>query len=157
MTAQQLFVWLESTALARTVGESLSITAWLSAIHMIGFTLVMSGALIWNLHASGALLPDAPTKSIARTAARLLALGLTVSLITGFALFAPRASYTAPNGVFQLKMALLLAAMIFQFAINLSVLRRPTTSVASLRANGVLGAMLWVSLAITACWFILFE
>lgn len=154
---QQLLTWLESTVLARAVGESLSVTAWLSATHMIGFTLVMSGGLIWNLHASGVLLASAPSKSIARPAVRLLGLGLTVSLITGFALFTPRASYTAPNGVFQLKIALLVAAAIYQFAINFSVLRQPSTSVAWLRANGVLGAMLWLSLAITACWFILFE
>lgn len=74
-----------------------------------------------------------------------------------FALFAPRAPYTAPNSVFQLKMTLLLAAAIYQLAVNLAVLRRPTISVTSLRASGVLGVMLWVALAITACWFILFE
>lgn len=154
---QQLFEWLESTGLARTVGESLSITAWLSAIHAIGFTLVMSGALIWNLHASGVLLPDADQESITRPAARLLVLGLTISLITGFALFAPRASYTAPSGVFQLKMALILAAAIYQFSVYLSLVRHRIHSVASLRASGILGAMLWLALAITACWFILFE
>jgi hypothetical protein len=152
-----LFTWLESTGLARTVGESLPITAWLSATHMIGFALVMSGGIFWNLHASGVLLPGAPSKSIARTAVKLFGLGLAISLITGFALFAPRASYTAPSGVFQLKMALLLAAAIYQFAVTGSVLKKPTTPVAALRASGILGAMLFVALAITACWFILFE
>lgn len=153
----ELFSWLESTGLARTVGESLSITAWLSAIHLVGFTLVMSAGVVWNLHATGVVLAGAPSKTVAGNAARLLALGLTISLLTGFALFAPRASYTAPNGVFQLKMALLLAAAIYQFAINLFVLRRRTVAPYSLRASGLLGAMLWVALAITACWFILFE
>ena len=153
----ELFSWLESTGLARAVGESLLITAWLSAIHLIGFTLVMSAGVVWNLHAAGALLAGAPTRTVAGNALRLLVLGLTISLLTGLALFSPRASYTAPNGVFQLKMALLLAAAIYQFAINLTVLRRRTVSPYSLRASGVLGTMLWVALAITACWFILFE
>ena len=153
----QFFEWLESTGIAGTIGESLSITAWLSAVHAIGFTLVMSAGLTWNLHASGVLLPDVSRQSIARPAARLVGLGLTVSLLTGLALFAPRASYTAPGGVFQLKMALILVASIHQLGVNISVLRRPVTSVASLRANGILGTMLWLALAITACWFILFE
>jgi hypothetical protein len=153
----QLFEWLESTGISRTVGESLMITAWLSAVHAIGFTLVMSAGLMWNLHASGVLLRDAPHQSIARPTVLLLTLGLTISLATGLALFAPRASYTAPSGIFQLKMALILGAAIYQLGVNFAALRRPATSTASLRANGIFGTMLWLALAITACWFILFE
>jgi len=153
---QPLFAWLESTAFARTVGESLSITAWLSAMHMIGFTVTTSAGMVWNLYASGALLNAAPQASIARPALRLLALGLSVSVVTGFALFAPRASFTAPSGVFQLKIGLFLVAAMYQLAINRLVVRRPV-SATLLRAGGIVGLMLWLSLAVTACWFILFE
>lgn len=153
----RFFEWIESTGVARAVGESLSITAWLSAIHAIGFTLVMSAGLMWNLHASGVLLPDTSHESIARPAVRLLALGLTVSLISGLALFAPRASYTAPSDVFRLKMALILVAAIYQFGVSASARRQPAISATSLRASGILGSMLWLALAITACWFIVFE
>lgn len=153
----QLFAWLESTTLARTVGESLSLTAWLSAAHLIGFTLVMSGGLICNLRASGALLTSQPTESIARPAIRVLATGLAISLLTGFALFAPRASYTALGGVFQLKMALLLAAASYQLSLNRAVLRRLDFKPSLLHASGVMGLLLWISLALVACWFILFE
>jgi len=38
---QQFFIWLEATGLVRAVGESLPVTAWLSAIHVAGFTVVM--------------------------------------------------------------------------------------------------------------------
>lgn len=154
---QQFFVWIESTGLAHAVGESPSATAWLSAGHAIGFTLVMSAGLMWNFHASGVLLAEASQRSIARPAFRLLISGLTISLVTGVALFAPRASYTGPNGVFQLKLGLLVAAAIYQLAVNVSVLRRPAASVNFPRAGGMLGALLWLALAITACWFILFE
>ena len=154
---QQLMEWLESTGIARAVGASLSMTAWLSAFHAIGFTLVMSAGLVWNLHASGILLARVSHVSIARPAERLLGLGLAVSLLTGFALFAPRASYTAPSGVFQLKLSLILVAAIYQFAVIKSATRRPVVSAFLLRASGALGTMLWLSLGITACWFILFE
>jgi hypothetical protein len=154
---QQFFAWLESTELARTVGESLQITAWLSAIHVLGFTLVMSAGMIWSLYASGAVLRGTPRESVTRPAVRLLALGLSLSLVTGFALFAPRASSTAPNPVFQLKIALLLSAATYQFVLYAWALRNPNAPVSALRAGGILGTMLWASLAITACWFILFE
>lgn len=153
----QLFSRLETTELARIVGESLAITAWLSAIHVIGFTLVMSAGIVWNLHAAGLLLRSAPAKAVAGSAVRLLALGLAVSLLTGFALFLPRASQAAALGVFRLKMALLLSAAAYQFTVNALVLRKPNVSLNSLRASGILGTMLWAALAMTACWFILFE
>jgi hypothetical protein len=54
-------------------------------------------------------------------------------------------------------MALILGAAIYQLGVNFAALRRPATSTASLRANGIFGTMLWLALAITACWFILFE
>lgn len=153
----EFFAWLETTTLARTVGESLWITAWLSATHLIGFTLVMSGGVIWSLRTSGILLSGLPSEPIARPAIRVLAIGLTISLVTGFALFLPRASYTAPSGVFQLKMALLLCAAIYQFTMHRVVGRMPDPSQLLLRSIGGLGLLLWLSLAVVACWFILFE
>lgn len=153
----EFFSWLESTGLASLVGLSVSVTASLSAVHLIGFTLVMSGGVVWGLKASGVLLRDVPPQSIARPAVRLLLAGLTVSLVTGTMLFLPRASYTAPDGVFQLKMTLLVAAAACQIASNARVLRGPALSAASLRTMGVVGLALWLGLAVTACWFILFE
>jgi hypothetical protein len=154
---QQFFAWLQSTGLARTVGESPTITGGLSAAHLIGFTLVMSSALIWNFRAAGVLWTKVPSQSIAKPATRLLVAGLAISVLTGFALFAPRAADTAPSGVFQLKMGLLLAAATYQLVLSSAVLGRPTLSPPWLRASGALGLALWLSLAITACWFILFE
>ena len=154
---QQLFASLEASGFARAVGESPSLTAGLSALHVLGFTLVMSAGMAWSLRASGLLLAAAPVASIARPASRLLVVGLAVSLLTGFALFAPRATSTAVNGVFQLKLVLLLLAAITQLLFNAKALGPSGLSVGRLRAGGVSGLVLWLSLAVTACWFILFE
>jgi hypothetical protein len=153
----QFFTWLESTSLARTVGESVLLTAGLSAAHLIGFTLVMSAGWIWNLRASGVLLSRRPLEAIARPAVRVLAIGLTISVLTGMMLFSPRASYTAPSGVFQFKMALFVGAASYQFALSYFALRRPGIGAPLLRVSGAVGLLLWMSLAIVACWFILFE
>jgi hypothetical protein len=83
--------------------------------------------------------------------------GLAISLLTGFALFAPRASYTAPGGVFQLKMTLIVIAAIFQLSLSARVLRGREISTVLLRAAGATGLLLWLALAVSACWFILFE
>jgi hypothetical protein len=152
-----LFSWLESTGLARVVGESQSVTAWLSAVHAVSYTIVMSAGLVWSLHAGGLLLRQASSASVARPARRLLVVGLAISILTGISLFAPRASYTGPVGAFQLKLALIVGASILQFATTRAVLRGLPPAITTLRAAGVAGLVLWLALAATACWFILFE
>lgn len=154
---EQINAWLESTGLARSVGESLSMTAWLSATHLIGFTLVMSGALMWNLKAAGLMLRGVSTPEIARPAMRVLLCGLLVSLVTGVALYAPRASSAWLSGAFRLKVGLLLVAATFQLTIHAWSLQRLSGRAPWLRSVGFVGLALWLALAAAACWFILFE
>lgn len=152
---QQLLDWLETTGLARAVGQSVPLTAGFSAAHLIGFTLVMSGALAWNLRAAGILLVQTPLPSIARPAMRLLAAGLALSVLTGLVLFAPRATTTATASAFQLKVAIAITATVFQVALYRVTVREP--ALRWQRAAGAIGIVLWLALAVTACWFILFE
>jgi hypothetical protein len=151
-----LFAWLESTTIAQTVGQSLLWTAWLSAFHAIGFTLVMSGGMVSNLRAAGAVLSGQPLESITRPASAVLLAGLVVSLTTGFLLFAPRASSAATSGIFELKMALILTATCHQLAFAYSI-GRGRLEIGAARLAGTLGILLWLALAVSACWFILFE
>lgn len=153
----QFFTWLESTGLARTVGESLMVTAWLSAVHVIGYTLVMSSGFVWNFRAAGAFFRAQPLPRVAGPSRRILIIGLAISIPTGLLLFAPRASYTAPSGIFQLKMILLLAAVVTQLMLSSLLVRERRVNPVLVRAGGILGLLLWLSLAVAACWFILFE
>ncbi len=61
-----LFAWIESTAIARSVGESLLLTAWLSASHILGFTLVMGSALLSNLRLLNVVLPERALGEVTR-------------------------------------------------------------------------------------------
>jgi hypothetical protein len=139
--------WYQSSAVASAVGSSPTITAVLSALHALGFTFVMGGALFANLGKLGVLFPSRPVQEVAGPGSRLIALGLALSLPTGLLLFGPRALTSAHNSTFQLKLLLILAASAVQFGL----LRRDT------RAVGGLGLLLWIALALTACAFILLE
>jgi energy-converting hydrogenase Eha subunit C len=154
---QSLFGWLETTWFAEGVGQSIGLTAGLSAAHAIGFTLVMSAGVASSLRAAGLVLRRRPLEEFLRPAIRLLAIGLIVSITTGFLLFSPRASYTAPSHVFQLKIALILTAAIYEFALGYKVLRGTGLGEGAQRVAGVVGLALWLSLAGAACWFVLFE
>jgi hypothetical protein len=154
---ESFFEWVEATGLARTVGESLPLTAWLSAAHIVGFTLVMGAALVANLRMLGLVLPQRPAAEIVLPASRALMLGLAVSMTTGALLFSPRAASAAANGTFQLKMLLLLSAVTFHFVVAVPFVRGSGVATRVLRIVAVTGLALWIGLALAACAFILFE
>lgn len=149
--------WLETTRVAHAVGESVLLTASLSAAHLIGFTLVMGGALLVDLRLLGMVLPRRPAADVAAPAGRIVALGLAISVITGVLLLSSKATTVIASGAFQLKMLLLLAAGVFHFAVQPWVARRAAGDGALLRTSGAAGLSLWLGLAVTACVFILFE
>ena len=141
-----LFAWIEATALAKAIAESLTLTATLSAVHLLGFTLVMGSALVGNLRLLGWLLSQHAADQVLRPCNRAITIGLATSVTTGALLFAARATAVGVNGTFQLKMLLLLAAAAFQFAYA------PRA-----RVGAAVSLALWLALAVTACVFILLE
>ena len=139
--------WYQNSALASAVGNSPTVTAALSALHALGFTFIMGGALFANLGKLRVLFPARPVHEMAGPGSRLIGLGLLLSVPTGLLLFGPKAVNAAHNSTFQLKLLLILAAAAVQFGLR----RRGT------RAVGALGLTLWVGLALTAFAFILLE
>ena len=152
-----LFAWMGTTSIARYVAESPTLTPWLSAIHLLGFTLVTGGALVANLRLLGVLFPQQPISDVTRPASGAILLGLAISLLTGTLLFSSRATAVSANGAFQIKILLLVAATIFHFTVHRSVTTRASVGAQRARATGAIGLSLWVSLAVAACAFILLE
>ena len=152
-----VFTWMQATEVARTVRESLLLTGALSAVHLLGFTLVTGGALVANLRLLGVLLADQPVLAVTRPAGRGVAVGLAISLATGLLLFAPRAPEASVNGIFQMKMLLLGMATVFHFTIHRSATTRAYVAPATLRTIGATGLLLWTGVALAACAFILLE
>jgi hypothetical protein len=149
--------WIEATRVATTVAESATLTAWLSAVHVVGFALVTGAALVANLRGLGALFSRIESADVLVAANRAIALGLAISVATGALLFAARAADAGANGTFQLKMLLLLGAATFQFAI---VGGRGAAERRSAQASRVVSAValaLWLGLALAAFAFLLLE
>ncbi|MGH9240624.1 MAG: DUF6644 family protein [Vicinamibacterales bacterium] len=150
------FVWLEGTRMAITVRDSLMLTGALSAVHLVGFTLTTGGALVANLNLLGVLFPGRPPIEVTRPASRGIALGLTISALTGLLLFAPRATVASVNGIFQTKMLLLVAAVLFHALVHQRI-AASTVSASARRGTGAIGLLLWTSLALAGCAYILLE
>lgn len=155
--AMTLFDALQASALGHAIAESRWATAILSAVHLIGFTLVMGSAVVTNLRLVGALLPDRPAADIMRPATRGLAIGLAISAATGVLLFTPRAAHAAVNSIFQVKMLLLVSAVTWHVLVQPRFAARTPEPAATVRLLGATGLALWVGLAVAGCLFILFE
>ena len=151
-----LLSWIEATRVSMAIAESATLTAWLSAVHVVGFALVTGAALVANLRGLGALFPRTEASDVLVPANRAIALGLTVSIATGALLFAARAADAGANSFFQLKMLLLLGAATFQFAIvgGRGVERR---SAGVSRVVSAVALALWLGLALAAFAFLLLE
>jgi hypothetical protein len=149
--------WLQATPLAATVGGSVLLTAALSSIHLVGFTLIMGAAIVSNLRLIGVLLPGRTATEVTAPAARAILLGLSISIVTGALLFAPRALAAADNGIFRAKMLLLVTATAFHFSLHRGISREPSPARWRVRLIGALGLALWAGLALSGAAFILIE
>lgn len=146
--------WVEGTGMASAVRDSLGLTASLSAIHLVGVTLVGGGALVAGLRYGGLIFADQPLAAVARPAGRAILLGLTISVVTGVLLVSPRASAAATNRFFQLKMLCLLGAAacdVFVRRRGYAVPGRFSTSA------GLVRSVLYGAVLVAGCAFILLE
>ena len=149
--------WIESTQLAVLVGDSLSLTAWLSAVHLLGATLVGGSALVAGLRLLGLLFPEQPLREMCIMAGRGILTGLAISITTGALLFAPRASTALHNDYFQIKMLLLVAGMAFQGSLYLAIARHGAAALWARRTTGTLCVVLWMGVILAGSAFILLE
>lgn len=149
--------WVQATTIATTIGQSTLMTGFLSALHLLGLTLLVGGALVSSLKLLGAIFPDRPAIDVAAGIHQGMTLGLMLSVATGLLLFAPKAPTAAENGFFQIKMLLLLIAALFHFTVHRRVTRRADVQPRLFRWTGAFGLAIWFGVAAAGCAFILLE
>jgi uncharacterized protein DUF6644 len=143
--------------MATTIAQSQLLNGFLSGIHLLGLTLIVGGALVSSLRLLGIIFPERPVLAVTAAAGRGIILGLAVSVATGFPLFASRATTIAENGFFQIKMLLLVTAVVFHFTLYRRVTRRLDVQPRLLKFTGAWGLALWFGVAAAGCAFILLE
>jgi hypothetical protein len=157
MVLGRLLAWIQSSHLATIVGDSTPITGLLSAIHLIGMTVIVGAAIVTNLRVAGLAFADRPIAEVARAARRNISIGLAVSVSTGLLLFSTRATAAAANDTFRLKMLLLSAATLLHFAFHRRLLERATTVARLVRWLALVSLLLWLSVACVCITYILLE
>ncbi len=148
---------LQHSAFAQYFATSNGWLGMLSAMHLVGFALIMGAMLMANLRLAGWLFSERPVREITDPAARALAIGLVISVATGGLHFITRAVDAVHNSIFQIKMLLLVGAVACQFLLQPGVVRSAASSPGALRLTGLLGLALWWGVALAGCAFILLE
>jgi hypothetical protein len=149
--------WIESTRIASTIGASMWLIASLSAAHVVGYALLIGAALVTNLKWMGLLAPKLAHREITGPAHGGVHLGLAISVVTGVLLVSWKASTALANGIFQLKMLLLVAAVVFQATWRRRVEREPAVAPGLMVCMAGIGVLLWLGLALAGSAYILLE
>lgn len=155
-----MLTWLEHSALSAAVTHSKYTLGFVSALHVLGFVLIMGSMLTANLRLAGIMFSDRPLREVVAPAARIIAAGVALNIVTGFLMFATRPQTALDNGYFRLKMLLLLGAIVTQFIVRPAVVKNAgseTTTSAGQRLTGVAGIALWSGVMLAAFAFLLLE
>lgn len=149
--------WLEATPVAQAVQSSILLTGFLSAGHVLGMTLLTGAVLVSALRLLGVVFAAVPAAELTRAMRVGILTGLAISVATGGLLFSARATVAVHNEYFQLKMALLAAAVAFHVGVYRRLLTAPGAAGLGSRAGGALAIALWFGVAAAGGAYILLE
>ena len=103
--------WLESTAVAVAMRESVWLYPAVETAHILGFVVLVGSAAMFDLRLLG-LSRAIPVTALARHLLPWARAGLGLAFPTGLLLFISEATTTAANPAFQVKLALIAAAVL---------------------------------------------
>ncbi len=150
--------WLEQTPLSQELQTVEWVVPAVQTIHILAIAAVMGAMLLFNLRLLGLSGTDV---SLVRTSSRFIPViwsAVLVLFLSGVVMIVAEPGRSLPNPVFQLKMALLVAALALTFAMVRPLRRAPSYWTASLARGRVarLGAIsslgLWVAILFAGRW-----
>ena len=155
MSLLDLFGWLQYSPLITAMRSSPWFFPVVASIHLMGLALIGGAVLVVDLRLLGLGLRGQSVAQMARDGERWLVISLLILLPTGmlqFMCFAATKYYYLK--AFWVKMAALLLALVFTFAVRHKVAMADETrlSPAWRKLVGVLSLSLWSTVAIAGRW-----
>ena len=152
-TAETIFTYLQNTPVAYAISKTNHLVgAGLQVVHIAGFLILLTAAVLINLRLFNAAFADRPFAQIARTPLRLLWWGLSIAVVSGVLMFIASAVLYASKNVFSIKIISFVVAALVQVAVYVLFLRKalisPTAATAiSTRLAALLSLLLWLVVA----------
>jgi hypothetical protein len=156
-TTADALTFIQASTLSHAISKSNHLLiAGFQVFHVIGFVLLLAALVLISLRLLGLILQQQPVPDVARQALRLLWSGLALAVISGTLMFIGSPRHYFYNPAFDLKMLLLVAAVIIQAGLFRKVANSSTPSPRLARASVALALALWfaVSMAGRAIGFV---
>lgn len=154
MTLIEVCEWLETTAVAVAIQESLYGFAIVVAVHILGVAASV-GMLLWvDLRMLGVALTSRPLSEVYRSLAPWFAAGFGIMLLSGTALFTAFATAAYGNPYFRIKLLLLLLAAVNALVFHRLAAPRPErigdsgSPPAAVRLAGFLSLAIWAGVIV---------
>jgi uncharacterized membrane protein SirB2 len=154
----QLSSWLEHTSVSETIQSISWIVPTVQTIHILAITVVAGSILMINLRLLGVFAADQPLKDVSARFLPFVWWTLLVLLATGAIMIIGEPPRSLKNPAFQLKMMLLVAALIVTGLFQLLQRRDPAFGDARTGRRGaaatiaVLSMLLWTGIIFAGRW-----
>jgi hypothetical protein len=117
--------WLEQTPLSQAIQVTNWVVPTVQTIHILAIAVVASSALMIDLRLIGVFAADRPLKDVSARFLPFVWWPLLILLATGAIMVISEPPRSLKNPAFQLKMALLVAALVVTGLLQLLLRRRP--------------------------------
>jgi uncharacterized membrane protein SirB2 len=119
MTLNQICQWIDQTAMSQWIKEAAWVVPTVQTVHILAIAVVASSALMLDLRLIGVFWANRPLEAVKARFLPLIWWPLLLLLATGIIMIAAEPARSLKNPAFQLKMSLLIAALVvtglFQF------------------------------------------
>lgn len=150
MSTAEILTAIQNSAVAHAVSKSNHMVgAGLQIVHVLGFILLLSSIVLICLRLLGLAFAQQPIARVGRDATRLIWLGLGLTVASGTLMFVSSPRLYFYNPAFELKMLLLIAAVLVQVLLlrRVCAAESPTPVLARLTVALSLAAWFGVGLA----------
>jgi len=155
--------WLEQTPLSQTIQSAGWIVPTVQTVHILSIAAVMSSVLMIDLRLIGILGRDQPLARVSERFRPVIWWTLPILLATGIIMIIGEPARSLESPVFQLKMALLVAAIIVTLSYQVPLGRDPSFWDLSIGRRGaariiaVLSLLLWVGIVFAGRWIAYYD
>lgn len=158
MDIAALPAWLEASALATAIRNSLYLFALIESVHVVGVATVVGTILVVDLRLLGLASGRRSFTAVASDVFRWTWVGFGLAVATGALMFATNATSYYGNTYFRLKMLLLVAAGLNMLAFELTARRslevwdRRSAAPPAGKRVAVLSLAIWVAVIFLGRW-----
>ena len=144
MSTARVLTAIQNSSVAHAISKSNHmVAASLQIVHVIGFILLLASIVMISLRLLGLAFAQQPISKVGRDATRLIWIGLALTVASGTLMFvsSPRLYYYNP--AFELKMLLLIAAVLIQVLLLRRVAASDSPTPALVRTTVALSLASW--------------